>query len=338
MDEKSPNKIINYAGKNLVFCSAIISFVLGVAITVVFINFNPKTVSNNDGNKNSQKSEDYEIPLEVELQALYNFSDIKAQLISLDEEIVKEAKDRTSKQGENLTDKDKDYYQKFTDPSFRHEKLKEVLVIDISNIKPEIKIEKDEIKKIIKAIYIFQVRFLSKDKFQKFADGQINQNTKDEIIRRVLVQDSNPETQSEKPSQTTKASSDAKIEEEYRLAVIKQTQRYVMNLYDQKCYENWQMLSDETQNAYNHDQLNYAKYCLHNGKGPDDKKNPVVNLGNLDKNKKVNLRVVISRVNNDQFETLKLCASSFNNWQKNKRIIKLDIIMEELCPEKQKSQ
>ena len=346
MDDNSPQKTIDHTGKNLVYFSAITSFLLGVMITVFFVNFKPNAVSNNDENKNSQKSEDNEIPLEVELQALYNFSDIKAQLISLDKEIEKEAENRieSGKQKENLTDQDKEYYEKFTNPSFRYTRLEEVLGIDVSNIETEITIKKDEIKEIIKAIYVFQVRFLGKDQFQKFADGQINQNTKNEIIRRVLIQD--PVTSSTKNSQNTttppdeikRNALDAKaIKEKYELAVNQQVMRYAINLQEQRCEENWLMLGSTTQTGYDNDQLNYAKYCiLHRDKIPSNKEIPIIKPKKsfVDSQDRQMYKYIENfqriKTNPPERETLKFCASSFNEWEETK-IIKLDMSTKESC-------
>ena len=197
-------------------------------------------------------SDNFKIPPEIELKALYRFKEIMSELRSsqksggtseklLDNMIVSKAKEYIdSKSSERGLDKKK-YYQKLVDSKAERDRnLKKVLQLQDLNIVSD-EIANLKAKEIIEAIYIFQVRFLARDKSISI-DGTLNQDTKNALVISILNQD--------KIAIIDKSDLEHKNLDEYKKPIIQRIQRYFANIVMQRCNENWEMFGDQTKKVY----------------------------------------------------------------------------------------
>lgn len=223
-----------------------------------------ETINQNISIKASLNSDNFRMPAEVELKALYQFKSTISKLRSLknSEKTSKELLDnmivlaainaRDSNPSEGESKDKKEYYKKLVNSKKERDlKLKKVLQINDLNIFSD-EIVASKAKEIIEAIYIFQVQFLDGDKSSSI-NGMLNQDTKEMLVIRILNQD--------KVKTLDKSDLSNKNLDEYKKPISQKIQRYFANIVMQRCDENWKMLGASTIKAYGDNTTEYFKYC-----------------------------------------------------------------------------
>jgi hypothetical protein len=295
-----------------------------------------ETINQNISIKASLNSDNFRIPLDVELEALYQFEDAKLALTdnTLNEMVLTAAKEKAN---DNLrpdgdSSSKQDYYkQLFEDQQFRTKRLKEVLAnnkLDIDSGK-----EKLKIKEIIEAIYIFQVRFLDSKTSQLSPNGILNMDTKKALVSLILNDEKNIEIT------RPEATSNKKINE-YKAKITSRIQRYFLNIYEQRCHENWEMLGNTGKKIYKDKKLEYAKYCFRDkeaGKEAVDLKDQIVQPQQssdkvTDTQNRIFMYVDFQIFKNVNPERVKFCFAPFSAWD-GKSDIKIDMTSEDSCKE-----
>ncbi|OYQ65081.1 hypothetical protein B9G53_08810 [Pseudanabaena sp. SR411] len=249
------------------------------------------------------------IPYRLEIEALNRFEETQKALKLLSTKIQESAMERRNNPSANQENKPEQdsYYEKLSkDEKFIFENLGKVLDIsDISRLIVDAKYVGDNRRKLIAVIYSYQARtpFLYR-KGGNYSDtvinGILNPETAEAITIDVLDSNYNRDI-SLRPLSEILIKNQANSKEIAESLV----KRYFQNIRDRLCQDNWNMLTEETQQRYKNQEIEYLKKCIRG-----IKKMPNVEANEIIVDQTITISVEVEWNQTDKKQNIKFCLPS----------------------------